>query len=104
VVFKPPFSDQYEFGGAAGKYYFFDGSTAQSYGCIIPKDEDAYIMIHTGVKELQDKAYIKDLFPTIEAGKRYKVTITVNQDELTIGSVSVDNWTAGGNTTITIMT
>jgi hypothetical protein len=104
VVFKPPFSDQYDFSGASGKYYFFDASSAQSFGCIIPKDEDAYIMIHTGVKELQDKAYIKDLFPTIEAGKRYKVTITVNQDELTIGSVSVDNWSTGGNGSLTIIT
>jgi hypothetical protein len=104
VVFKPPFSDLYEFGGAAGKYFFFDGSTPQSFGCIIPKDEDAYIMIHTGSKELPDKAYIKDIFSTIEAGKRYKVTIVVNQNELTIGSVTIDNWTAGGNSTITIIT
>jgi hypothetical protein len=101
--FKSPYSNTYILSGTESKFYFFDGSTANTFGCIIPSDMDAYLTINNGTTDLPAKSYIKDIFTSIEAGKKYKITITFNQDAISIGNVSVENWTDGGNSTITII-
>jgi hypothetical protein len=106
VRIDKPYSDTYTLTGTNEKYYFFDGSTPNSFGCIIPNDYDGYLSINNGTIWLPDQINMKDLFSSIEQGRIYKLTITINQHNLQVGNISVEQWTDAPDThsSITITT
>jgi hypothetical protein len=104
IIISYPYSDVYTLIGNKNQFYFFDGGDTNTFGCIITNDIDGYITINNGVKNLSDKIYLKDLVSSIDAGKIYKLTITVNQHELRVGNLSIEQWTKGSNISIDIIT
>ena len=86
------------------KFYFYNGTSPNTFGCVITNDINAKIIISRAGVDLTNKISVKDYIPTIEAGKKYKLTITINQNAATITAISVDTWIDGGNSSITITT
>jgi hypothetical protein len=101
VKLSHPLSDNYTLEGSLFTYWFFDGDNPNSYGCIIPNDEEGILTINDnfGIKA---QLNIKDYFHPLEAGKVYKLTITVNQHSYQVGNLTIDNWMGGNNSSITI--
>jgi hypothetical protein len=82
--------------GTNFKYYFFEDITSYTFEYIIINDYEGYVKINNGTKDLLDKIEMKDLFSSIESGKKYKIAITINQNAIEVGNITVDNWTNGG--------
>jgi len=99
----PPYTDIYT-SSASNKHYFFDNGAPNIYGCVISNDIDGYIILNMNNTDLPEKIFLKDYFTTIDAGKKYKITITINQNSLEVGNVTISNWIDGGNGSISITT
>jgi hypothetical protein len=63
---------------------------------------EGYLTIRSPTGIIADQINIKDYFNPLDAGRIYKITITVNQNSFQVGNISVNNWLGGLESSITI--
>jgi hypothetical protein len=101
IEISQPLSNNYTLLGSDIEHYFYDDENPNSYGCIITNADDGILTINDnfGIKA---QLNLKDYFNPLEAGKVYKLTITVNQNSYQVGNILIDLWVGGNNSSITI--